>query len=148
MIDLHRIGWFNHPDDELVLARYRDFNEQYIAQQSKVSASPFYRRDYNLKDDELGDHRVKDRFDSFALAPTISSKVDYPADATYHQVPSSSASNGITSRIGQHNQSYLSQMVYSQSHQDEVRFLLPSRLICPSAYPGCCLSTLTMNNPR
>ncbi|KAK3828274.1 MAG: De-etiolated protein 1 Det1-domain-containing protein [Benniella sp.] len=120
MIDLHRIGWFNHPDDELVLARYRDFNEQYIAQQSKIPTSPFYRRGCSLKDDDFGDHRVKDRLDSFTHAPTISSKVEYSADATYHQVPSSSASNiGITSRIGQHNHSYLSQMVYSQSHQDE-----------------------------
>ncbi|KAF9926912.1 acid phosphatase det1, partial [Modicella reniformis] len=115
MIDLHRIGWFNHPDDELVLARYRDFNEQYIAQQSKMSASPFYRHGYNLKDEDFGEHRAKDRFDSFALAPTISSKTEYSADATYHQVPSSTSNIGIPSRV----QSYLSQVTYSQSHQDE-----------------------------
>ncbi|KAG0212332.1 acid phosphatase det1 [Mortierella sp. GBA43] len=118
LIDLHRIGWFNHPDDELVLARYRDFNEQYIAQQSKTPSSPYYRRGCSLNEEDF-DHRAKDRFDSFALAPTVSSKPEHSADATYHQVPSSSASSIGVPRAGQHTQSYHSQMMYNQSHQDE-----------------------------
>ncbi|KAF8937626.1 acid phosphatase det1 [Dissophora ornata] len=120
LIDLHRIGWFNHDDDELVLARYRDFNEQYIAQQSIKSASSFYRHGYSLKDEDFSDIRVKDRFDSFALAPSMSSIAEFSADATYHQVPSSSTSNiGVSSRSSQLNQSYISQLAYSQSHHDD-----------------------------
>ncbi|KAG0368896.1 acid phosphatase det1 [Gamsiella multidivaricata] len=120
LIDLHRIGWFNHDDDELVLARYRDFNEQFIAQQTIKSTSPFYHHGYSLKDEESGDPRAKDRFESFALAPTMSSMAEFSADATYHQVPSSSSSSiGIPSRINQANYSYISQMAYNQSYYDE-----------------------------
>ncbi|KAG0302904.1 acid phosphatase det1 [Dissophora globulifera] len=120
LIDLHRIGWFNHDDDELVLARYRDFNEQYIAQQSIKSTSPFYHSGYSLKDEDFGDPRAKDRFDSFALAPTMSSMAEFSADATYHQVPSSSTSNiGMPPRTTPLAQSYMSQLTYSHSHHDE-----------------------------
>ncbi|KAG0206994.1 acid phosphatase det1 [Mortierella sp. GBA30] len=120
MIDLHRIGWFNHDDDELVLARYRDFNEQYIAQQTISSTSPFYHKGYSIKDEDFGDPRAKDRFDTFALAPTMSSMTEFSADATYHQVPSSSNNNiGVAPRANQLPQSYIAQLAYSQSHHDE-----------------------------
>ncbi|KAF9272919.1 acid phosphatase det1 [Mortierella alpina] len=120
MIDLHRIGWFNHDDDELVLARYRDFNEQYLAQQKVSSTSPFYHKGYSLKDEDFGDPRAKDRFESFALAPTMSTMSEFTADATYHQVPSSSSNNvGSTPRSNHPQQSYITPMAYSQAHHDE-----------------------------
>ncbi|KAF9349322.1 acid phosphatase det1, partial [Mortierella sp. AD094] len=121
LIDLHRIGWFNHDDDELVLARYRDFNEQYIAQQTIKSASPFYHHGYNLKEEDFGDPRALDRFESLVLAPTMSSISEFSTDATYHQVPSSSSTNtGIPTRSTHFSQSYISQLSYSQSsHHDD-----------------------------
>ncbi|KAF9115222.1 acid phosphatase det1 [Mortierella sp. AM989] len=122
LIDLHRIGWFNHDDDELVLARYRDFNEQYIAQQNIKSASPFYHHRYSLKDEDFGDPRAKDRFESLILAPTMSSISEFSTDATYHQVPSSSSANaGIPARSSQLNQSHISQLSYNNqsSHHDD-----------------------------
>ncbi|KAF9938475.1 acid phosphatase det1 [Mortierella alpina] len=120
MIDLHRIGWFNHDDDELVLARYRDFNEQYLAQQKISSTSPFYHKGYSLKDEDFGDPRAKDRFETFALAPTMSTMTEFTTDATYHQVPSSSSNNvGAAPRANHPHQSYITQMAYSQAHHDE-----------------------------
>ncbi|KAF9179880.1 acid phosphatase det1 [Haplosporangium sp. Z 11] len=122
LIDLHRIGWFNHDDDELVLARYRDFNEQYIAQQTISSNSPFYHHGYNFKDEDSSDYRAKDRYESFALAPTMSSLAEFSADATYHQVPSGSSNNiGVAPRINHAHPAYVAQMAYSQAHHDEVR---------------------------
>ncbi|KAF9950649.1 acid phosphatase det1 [Mortierella alpina] len=121
MIDLHRIGWFNHDDDELVLARYRDFNEQYLAQQKVSSTSPFYQKGYSLKDEDFGDPRAKDRFETFALAPTMSSMTEFTTDATYHQVPSSSNNNvGAAPQANHPHQSYMTQMAYSQAHHDEL----------------------------
>ncbi|KAF9899399.1 acid phosphatase det1 [Lobosporangium transversale] len=114
MIDLHRIGWFNHEDDELVLARYRDFNENYLARQTIKSASPYYHLGYNLKDEDMGDLRTKDRLDSFALAPTMPNTAEFSVDATYHQVPSSSSSSiGHPSRPAHPNQSFISQLAYN-----------------------------------
>ncbi|KAF8974836.1 acid phosphatase det1 [Entomortierella lignicola] len=122
LIDLHRIGWFNHDDDELVLARYRDFNEQYIAQQKIKSASPFYHPGFKLKDEDFGDPRSKDRFESLVLAPTMSSISEFSTDATYHQVPSSSSTNtGMPTRSVHMNQSYVSQLSYNNqsAHHDD-----------------------------
>ncbi|KAG0252813.1 hypothetical protein BG011_006727 [Mortierella polycephala] len=122
LIDLHRIGWFNHDDDELVLARYRDFNEQYIAQQTISSNSPFYHHGYSFKDEDSNDYRAKDRYESFALAPTMSSLAEFSADATYHQVPSGSSNNiGVAPRINHAHPAYIAQMAYNQAHHDEVR---------------------------
>ncbi|KAI1316166.1 acid phosphatase det1 [Mortierella claussenii] len=121
MIDLHRIGWFNHDDDELVLARYRDFNEQYIAQQTIKSSSPYYHHGYSLKDEEMSDSRAKERFDPFGVTPTQSVSTEF-SDAIFHQVPSSSGSNiGMTSRPSHISHSYVSQIAYnSQSlYHDE-----------------------------
>ncbi|KAF9154175.1 acid phosphatase det1 [Mortierella sp. AD010] len=121
LIDLHRIGWFNHDDDELVLARYRDFNEQYIAQQTIKSTSPFYHHGYKLKEEDFGDPRALDRFESLVLAPTVSSISEFSTDATYHQVPSSSSANtGVPTRSTHFSQPYISQVSYSQSsHHDD-----------------------------
>ncbi|GJJ75964.1 de-etiolated-1 [Entomortierella parvispora] len=94
MIDLHRIGWFNHDDDELVLARFRDFNEQYLARQTETSNSPFFLHGLSLKNEDYGDYRGKDKYDSFAVAPTITSlAADFIPDATYHQVPTNSSTS-------------------------------------------------------
>ncbi|KAF9373205.1 acid phosphatase det1 [Mortierella sp. AD011] len=131
LIDLHRIGWFNHDDDELVLARYRDFNEQYIAQQTIKSTSPFYHHGYKLKEEDFGDPRALDRFESLVLAPTVSSISEFSTDATYHQVPSSSSANtGVPTRSTHFSQPYISQVSYSQSshHDDQFANLVMWRM--------------------
>ncbi|KAG0243168.1 acid phosphatase det1 [Actinomortierella wolfii] len=89
LVDLHRIGWYNHDDDELVLARYREFNEQFNMQQSLSATVPYYSRGcYESKEDDPLDIKSSERLDSFALAPSMSSTMDSRADLTYHQVPS------------------------------------------------------------
>ncbi|KAG0006187.1 acid phosphatase det1 [Entomortierella chlamydospora] len=131
LIDLHRIGWFNHDDDELVLARYRDFNEQYIAQQTIKSTSPFYHHGYKLKEEDFGDPRALDRFESLVLAPTVSSISEFSTDATYHQVPSSSSTNtGVPTRSTHFSQPYISQVSYNQSshHDDQFANLVMWRM--------------------
>lgn len=119
-MDLHRIGWFNHDDDELELVRYRDFNEQYIAQRSNSTSAPYYHNGFSIKDDDY-DARIKDRFDIFSLAP--SAVPEFAPDASYHLVPTNSgATAGAASRNMQAHSSYITQIPYGQSHHDEVRF--------------------------
>lgn len=119
-MDLHRIGWFNHDDDELELARYRDFNEQYIAQRSNASSAPYYHNGFSIKDDDY-DARIKDRFDILSLAP--SAVPEFAPDASYHLVPTNSGvPAGAASRNLQAHPSYITQISYGQSHHDEVRF--------------------------
>ncbi|KAF9093802.1 acid phosphatase det1 [Mortierella sp. AD031] len=123
LIDMHRIGWFNHDDDELVLARYRDFNGQYIAQNSMSASSSYYFHGYSPKDEDMSDPRATDRYESFALAPTIASSMEPPSEAAYHQVPSGSTNtSGLSPRANQFNNSYiayLAQMAYRQAQHDE-----------------------------
>ncbi|KAG0039093.1 acid phosphatase det1 [Podila clonocystis] len=117
LVDLHRIGWFNHDDDELELARYRDFNEQYIAQRSNASSAPYYHNGFSIKDDDF-DARIKDRFDTFSLAP--SAVPEFAPDASYHLVPTNSGvTAGAASRNLQAHPSYIAQISYGQSHHDE-----------------------------
>ncbi|KAG0055765.1 acid phosphatase det1 [Gryganskiella cystojenkinii] len=123
LIDLHRIGWFNHDDDELVLARYRDFNEQYLARQTESSNSPFYLHGLSLKNEDYGDYRGREKHESFAVAPIVSSpSVDFIPDATYHQVPTNTNnSNNVGAlRTSIVQQSFVSQVSYaSRKHRDE-----------------------------
>jgi hypothetical protein len=125
MIDLHRIGWFNHDDDELVLARFHDFNEQYLARQTESSNSPFFLHGLSLKNEDYGDYRGKDKYDSFAVAPTITSlAADFIPDATYHQVPtnSSTSSNIGALRTNIVQPTFVNQVSYStQKSRDEVQ---------------------------
>ncbi|KAF9310981.1 acid phosphatase det1 [Podila horticola] len=117
LVDLHRIGWFNHDDDELELARYRDFNEQYIAQRSNASSAPYYHNGFSIKDDDY-DARIKDRFDILSLAP--SAVPEFAPDASYHLVPTNSGvPAGAASRNLQAHPSYITQISYGQSHHDE-----------------------------
>lgn len=101
---MHRIGWFNHEDDEWVLAQYRDFNGQYIAQSSLSAASSTYLRGLSPKDEDMSDPRTADRHESFALAPNNASTMEPLSETTYHQVPSgSNSTNGLSPRVNQAN---------------------------------------------
>ncbi|KAF9407098.1 acid phosphatase det1 [Podila epigama] len=116
MIDLHRIGWFNHDDDELELARYRDFNEQYIAQCSLSSSSSYFHSGFSMKDDDY-DMRLKG-YDVFALAP--SSVPEFTPDTSYHLVPTNSGSTaGAASRSFNAHVQYVAQIPYGQPQHDE-----------------------------
>ena len=126
---MHRIGWFNHDDDELVLARYRDFNGQYIAQNSLSASSSYYLHGYSPKDEDMSDPRKTERFEPFAIAPTIAAAMD-PPEATYHQVPSGSTNaNGLSPRANQYNNAvinHIAQIAYRQAQCDEVRLQFAS----------------------
>ncbi|KAF9153835.1 acid phosphatase det1 [Linnemannia schmuckeri] len=104
LVDMHRIGWFNHEDDEWVLAQYRDFNGQYIAQNSMSAASSTYLRGFSPKDEDMSDPRTADRHESFALAPNNASSMEPLSETTYHQVPSgANNTNGLSPRANQPN---------------------------------------------
>lgn len=104
LVDMHRIGWFNHEDDEWVLAQYRDFNGQYIAQSSMSAASSTYLRGFSPKDEDMSDPRTADRHESFALAPNNASSMEPLSETTYHQVPSgANNTNGQSPRANQAN---------------------------------------------
>ncbi|KAG0371680.1 acid phosphatase det1 [Mortierella sp. AD032] len=97
LVDMHRIGWFNHEDDEWVLAQYRDFNGQYIAQSGMSTSASTYLRGLSPKDEDMSDPRTADRHESFALAPNNASSME-PLSETYHQ-PHSQTLSGIKQRL-------------------------------------------------
>ncbi|KAF9123884.1 acid phosphatase det1 [Mortierella sp. 14UC] len=120
LVDMHRIGWFNHEDDEWVLAQYRDFNGQYIAQSGMSAAASTYLRGFSPKDEDMSDPRTADRHESFALAPNNASSMEPLSETTYHQVPSgSSNANGQSPRANQLSSHLSAQTVSRQPHCDD-----------------------------
>ncbi|KAF9915346.1 acid phosphatase det1 [Linnemannia zychae] len=118
LVDMHRIGWFNHEDDEWVLAQYRDFNGQYIAQNNLSSSTSTYLRGFSPKDEEMNDVRTADRQELFALAPSNGSSMDSFLETAYHQVPlGPNNMNGQPPRAAQPN--YSAQVASRQPQCDE-----------------------------
>ncbi|CAG8539141.1 8929_t:CDS:10 [Acaulospora morrowiae] len=93
-IDVQDVGWLSYDDDELVLARYRDFDLQYNAQR-KIAISPTIHRNASSDFMELDDERY-----AFSSSFLSSNSLN---DMTENKVPSpntfSSPQQGIATGI-------------------------------------------------